>query len=257
MSYSGTRSTLDLPTTPGFRKNGQGAEWSYHGFTGPEYWADLSPEYDICRTGQLQSPIDLISTHSRPQCDLYFEYEPFSPIRMTIARHTVQVAGVPSSGITINGTWHEFIELHFHSPAEHRIDGELSTLELHLVHQNADQRLAVVSVLFDEGVHHEPLNTIFGSLPPADCVDHVVGGELDLNALVPENLGCFQYTGSRTMPPCQEGVEWFVMKQRLSLSTKQLDMFRTGFSLNARPIQPLNGRIVSDTCLAGARGYVV
>ena len=257
MAYSGTSFTLDLPTTAGFGVGRHGAEWSYHGFTGPEYWADLSPEYEVCRTGQQQSPIDITSAHAHPQLELYFEYEPFSPIRATIARHTVQIAGVPSCGITIHGQWYELLELHFHTPAEHRIDGELSVLELHLVHQSADQRLAVISVLFEEGAQHESLSHIFSNLPPVGSADHVVGGGLDLYALLPENLACFQYTGSRTMPPCQEGVKWFVLKQRLSLSTTQLGIFRERFSFNARPIQRLNGRTAGDTCLAGVRDYAV
>ena len=32
-------------------------EWSYSGDEGPEHWADLDPEYRLCREGKAQSPI--------------------------------------------------------------------------------------------------------------------------------------------------------------------------------------------------------
>jgi len=34
--------------------------WSYAPDDGPTRWADLSPEYALCREGLRQSPIDLV-----------------------------------------------------------------------------------------------------------------------------------------------------------------------------------------------------
>ncbi len=43
------------------------------------------------------------------------------------------------------------IQLHFHSPSEHTIDGQHATLELHIVHLDVYTRMpkAVIAVLFN------------------------------------------------------------------------------------------------------------
>lgn len=37
------------------------ASWGYEGHEGPEFWGDLSPAYELCKTGKEQSPIDFVS----------------------------------------------------------------------------------------------------------------------------------------------------------------------------------------------------
>jgi len=57
-------------------------------------------------------------------------------------------------------------------------------------------------------------------------------------------MGYYAYEGSLTMPPCSEGVKWFVVKEPITLSAKQLTAFQAVFPVNARPIQDLGGRVV-------------
>ena len=38
--------------------------WGYEGEEGPEHWADLSPDFVMCREGVEQSPIDLTGAES-------------------------------------------------------------------------------------------------------------------------------------------------------------------------------------------------
>jgi carbonic anhydrase len=47
-----------------------------------------------------------------------------------------------------------------------------------------------------------------------------------------------------TTPPCSEGVRWHIAKQPVEVSAAQLAAFRTLYRMNARPVQPLNGRVV-------------
>ena len=49
-----------------------------------------------------------------------------------------------------------------------------------------------------------------------------------------------------TSAPCTEGVEWVVLKQALELSAEQLRQYRAKFADNARAVQPLNGRTVTE-----------
>ncbi len=50
--------------------------------------------------------------------------------------------------------------------------------------------------------------------------------------------------GSLTTPPCSEDVRWQVLKTPVTLSAAQLAAFRKLYKMNARPVQPLNGRKV-------------
>lgn len=56
--------------------------------------------------------------------------------------------------------------------------------------------------------------------------------------------GYYGYTGSLTTPPCSEGVRWHILKQPVEVSPVQLAAFRKLYRMNARPVQPLNGRVV-------------
>jgi carbonic anhydrase len=68
--------------------------------------------------------------------------------------------------------------------------------------------------------------------------------ELDPAALLPADPTYFSYTGSLTTPPCTEDVKWHVMRQPIEISYAQLAAFKKLYKMNARPVQPLNGRRV-------------
>ena len=65
--------------------------------------------------------------------------------------------------------------------------------------------------------------------------------------LVPREHGYYSYDGSPTGTSCIEGITWLVMKQPLELSADQLARYKSIFSDNARPVQPLNGRMVRES----------
>ena len=60
--------------------------------------------------------------------------------------------------------------------------------------------------------------------------------------LLPSDHAYYTYLGSLTMPPCSEGVTWYVLKTPMRLSLEQVAAFAKVYPMNARPIQPLNGR---------------
>ena len=62
--------------------------------------------------------------------------------------------------------------------------------------------------------------------------------------LLPADRRYFRFMGSLTTPPCSEDVLWNVLATPVELSAQQLAAFRTLFEMNARPVQPLNGRKV-------------
>ena len=61
----------------------------------------------------------------------------------------------------------------------------------------------------------------------------------------------YSYEGSLTTPGCDEVVQWVLYSNPLSISSRQLAVFRTILDHNGnpllqnfRPVQPLNGRTV-------------
>jgi len=65
--------------------------------------------------------------------------------------------------------------------------------------------------------------------------------------LLPSSIANYSYTGSLTTPPCSEEVSFFILKTPIEMSAGQLAAFKKVFSMNARPVQPLNGRTIQAT----------
>jgi carbonic anhydrase len=53
--------------------------------------------------------------------------------------------------------------------------------------------------------------------------------------------------GSLTAPPCTEGVTWFVLKTTVDISAAQIKAFARLYPHDARPLQPLNDRLVKES----------
>jgi carbonic anhydrase len=113
------------------------------------------------------------------------------------------------------------------------------------VHQNASGKMAVVAVLFELGAYNPALSSLWARLP------RVVGNEIgfpnvriDMEKLLPADRAYYAYEGSLNMPPCTEGLTWFVLKRPVTVSAGQIREFTALHGANARPVQPLNGRQV-------------
>ena len=121
--------------------------------------------------------------------------------------------------------------------------GRTYPLNAHLVYRNTAGELAVVALLFEEGTHNPTLEPILAAMP-----DNAGGMEtlktLNIANLLPSNRRYYSYAGSLTTPPCTEGVRWHVLSSVLQLSTTQLQAFKALYPMNARPVQPLNGRSI-------------
>jgi len=117
----------------------------------------------------------------------------------------------------------------------------------HLVHQSADGKLAVVAVLLTEGKANAPLAAVFDSLPQHEGAKKPLRAAFDTADVLPAERGYFAFAGSLTTPPCSEGVRWFVLKEPVAVSKAQIAAFRKLYNMNARPVQPLNGRVVEQS----------
>jgi carbonic anhydrase len=223
-------------------RNDHASSWTYSAQTGPEHWGELQDDYKLCSTGKAQSPIDIGDAVKADLTPLAFSYRSSSATVLNNG-HTIQVSPVDAGGITLSSGDYSLVQLHFHTPSEEKIQGRAYPLVAHFVHRNAAGELAVVAVLFEEGVENPALQSILSNMPKTtgDMVNLPLQNIADL---LPATRHYYSYMGSLTTPPCSEGVRWHVLTQPVQLSAAQLQAFQALYPMNARPVQPLNGRTV-------------
>ncbi|CAD5370569.1 Carbonic anhydrase family protein [Rubrivivax sp. A210] len=217
------------------------AHWGYNGPAGPQTWGGLKPEFALCSNGQRQSPIDIRGGLAVDLEPVKFDYQP-SRFGVIDNGHTVQVNVPPGNAIEVGPRRFELLQFHFHRPSEERIDGRQFEMSLHMVHKDPEGRLAVVAVLFDKGQSHGLLQRVWSNLPLERNEESQARVTLDANELLPADRRYFTYMGSLTTPPCTEGVQWVVMRQPVTASAEQIDLFARIYPMNARPVQSAAGR---------------
>ena len=221
------------------------APWSYEGATGPANWGTLSPAYAACADGSKQSPIDVSKTTARGLRNIAFRYRTSSHVKVVNNGHTVEWEFPEgSASIRIGTVVYPLIQMHFHTPSEHRVGGRSFPLELHIVHKTATAA-AVVGFLVKRGARNATWAPLIAALPKSG--EKELEG-VNLRKLLPADPRTFRYTGSLTTPPCSEGIHWNLMRTPIEMSTAQIAKFRAIYNGNRRPLQPLNGRtITADT----------
>ena len=218
--------------------------WTYSGEHGPEHWGDLSSESSICAIGKAQSPIDIRNPFSAQLPPIKFSYQP-SSLKIINNGHTIQINYPSGSMITVGEKTYELVQFHFHHPSEEKINGQPYPMVAHLVHKDKGGKLAVVAVLIEEGNANQLISTLWDNLPPEEGKEQELDRvKVDVTHLLPTDLRYYTFAGSLTTPPCSEGVTWYVLQAPTPISKAQIEKFATVYPLNARPIQPLNGRVV-------------
>merc|ERR1712154_9242 len=126
--------------------------------------SEVLAEVDQEKFGKMQSPINLISGfecgHTQILKDqefaknpLKFSYPPFV-YNCSIMNngHTVQVNIDPMNKcmVSIHGKEFKLVQFHFHTPSEHTIDSKQYDMEMHLVHVNEKNEIAVLGFIFSK-----------------------------------------------------------------------------------------------------------
>lgn len=220
--------------------------WSYEGEGGPAHWADLQPEYALCRHGQRQSPIDIRDGIVLDLEPIQFEYPP-SLFSIEDTRHGLEVK-VWGGRLQLLGKYYELENIRFHRPAEETIEGRSFDMGVHLEHRALDGERLIVAILLEKGEAHPLIQTLWNYLPLERGLKvSPPAAFIDLNRLLPEFRGYHTYMGSLTRPPCTEGVVWVVLQQPVQISAEQEAIFARLHAGNARPVQPAQGRLIKSS----------
>ncbi len=216
--------------------------WGYEAENGPDIWGQLSSGYGLCSTGICQSPIDIVHPTPAKLSLITFNYQS-TPLNIRNTGNTIEVAYQSGSWIEVDGMKYHLLQFHFHAPSEHTVAGDLSDMEMHLVHESENGMLAVIGALIKSGSINTAFNPFWNYLPSTTGESKQIK-DVILNAydLLPIRKHTYRYTGSLTTPPCSEGVKWFVLTTPIEMSHSQIAAFKSIMFGNNRPVQPLNGR---------------
>jgi carbonic anhydrase len=171
-----------------------------------------------------------------------------SPVSIFYNGHTLEQEWEPGSKLTIGSNTFELAQFHFHTRSEHTISGKRYPMEIHFVHkQSTSSAIAVVGVLVEAGAENPMIKLLSTDLPTEVDEEYKSNTPVLLSGLMPANKGYFYYSGSLTTPPCSEVVSWYVLKNPIQASTKQINAIQQIISDNNRPTQALAGRTIVST----------
>ncbi|XP_045168735.2 carbonic anhydrase 14-like isoform X2 [Mercenaria mercenaria] len=248
--------------------------------------------------GKYQSPIDIrpIDTVYNRQLTNFVFYHPQRETAKFIAKnngHSIQVNTDGQFFLAYGGLQYTYriSQFHFHwgssreKGSEHTIYKAADPMEMHIVSWNEEKYrsmaeaamqpdgLAVLGILFRVSDYDnpllEPLVLVIPYIRDPEWNNSVEIPVVPMNEFLPN---CpekyYRYHGSLTTPRCYESVTWTVFKRRLTISKRQLNVFRQTLTKevaihqsprtnikttgggreplvdNFRPVQPLNGRVI-------------
>jgi carbonic anhydrase len=224
--------------------------WTYEGAeTGPAAWARLQPDFALCGSGQRQSPIDIREGIGVDLPPIQFDYRAgfFSVLDNG---HTIEVQTAPGNFIEVGTRRFELQGFRFHHPGECAINGTAFPMSIHLLHKDAQGQLAVVALMaetWSDDAEHPVVQQVWNHLPLDKGQAVPAPVQIDPAALLPTRRGYITYMGSLTTPPCTEGVTWMVMQQTIPVSKAQLAILARLSPMNARPLQPPQGRLIKQS----------
>ena len=117
------------------------------------------------------------------------------------------------------------VGLEIHSPSEHKIEGKIYDAELHIIHEMRQEfyskqkrTKAIVSIFFQVD-DNEASNKLLTDLK----IDNPGTVSVNMDQLLQSQLSTpivyFSYKGSRSIPPCSEDVNWYVVEKPLTITT--------------------------------------
>lgn len=233
---------LPLAFSGGVAANEELPHWSYEGETGPDNWGGLHPEFVLCADGSAQTPIDIADVVVADLADPVFGYGD-GETKILNNGHTIQAVPRLGNTLAIADAESELLQMHFHAPSEHTIAGVQAAAEVHFVHASLDKELTVVGVLIEEGDEdNEAWAPFIAGMTTEEGAE--TQSDFDWAAMLPDDHASFRYSGSLTVPPCNEGVNWVLLAETVELSADQIAAMTGAYANNARPVQPQNDRVV-------------
>ncbi|XXG57119.1 hypothetical protein AAC387_Pa03g4355 [Persea americana] len=234
----------------------QEIKYGYEGEIAPEKWGNLSPAFQACSKGKMQSPIDIDKNNAFANHKLGSLKRDYIQANATLVNNGASIGILWSCGngfFSVDGKNYTLKESIWHTPSEHTFKGKKYAVELQHIHRGDNEQIVVVVSLYKEGdsdSFHDELKDALATLSKETCSDDELAqipvGTIDSGHLTRSSHKYYRYRGSLTVPPCTENVNWFIISKVRELSKEQIEALKAPLNedckSNARPIQPLNAR---------------
>ncbi|OEJ98495.1 carbonate dehydratase [Flavivirga aquatica] len=222
--------------------------WSYAGETSPEHWIEIEKNSNC--DGKRQSPINIINKDTdsiASKNNLKIFYSPKTLIsKVENNGHSIQFDFEMGDSINYKNETYYLKQIHFHEPSEHKINGIIYPIEMHLVHINEAGKISVLGILGEEGDKSQLFEFFESFLPIKNGTEKDIHQKIDLSSLFLNTNNYYSYSGSLTTPPCTENVNWIVFKKPIILSVEEVLKLKNNMPINNyRNEQPLNNRVVN------------
>lgn len=242
--------------------------WNY---TDQAFWTTVG-EWDC--DGMRQSPVD-VDTDNLVMSDesmnlMLTNFDRSYSGNFTNKGHSVQFdpdEGPPTATFVNHQGTYELKQFHFHwgttdsEGSEHTVDGTSYSGELHFVTRrttgddtdgNAFAVLGVLLTSDDSASSNPTLMALRDNIPTEAGSANPISDVTPMH-LLPSNLSYYYYEGSLTTPGCNEVVQWFLLRNPVSLPPAFLESLRTTvegedseiLDMNFRMTQDLNGRNIT------------
>lgn len=225
--------------------------FAYSGDLGPGFWGEIAKE---CRTTATsrQSPIDIHDVAIDSRLKPLEATLPDRKAELVNTGYTLQAEPQPGGLLYLNDRTYSLAQFHFHTLAEHTVEGRRGVMEMHYVFKDSAGQLAVIGVLYRIGRHNRFLQSLISAELPRKSgmrvsIDRVALDEGLRNEGQTSLDRYYRYRGSLTIPDCGENVTWLVLKGWAELSVEQFEAFRTILGNDFRPLQARNGRKIRAT----------
>jgi carbonic anhydrase len=228
-------------------------------------YRDIYTSSLTCRMGRLQSPINLsdkYSSYNATTYPVYFNYVPLTNAfldwsadgRILSVKQSTPLANWGYMGFTRGGVLKQYaltgIEINF--PAEHLIEGALAEAEVKLIHEkilsfettvnqyrkmpDANTKL-VISLLYSFSANNTDngfMSQMLGTLPASyrsGALNYGNSQTLNLNTYgLFTNRQFYFYDGAFTAEPCDEIVNYVVIKDNFFLSAQAKSVLTSAYS---------------------------
>lgn len=232
-------------------------EFSYNhsSHVGPAHWGRIRPEWRMCSNGTMQSPIDMLHQRVRVVPNLGILRRDYRPANATLLNrgHDMMLRFEGGAGnVYVNGTPYLLRQCHWHSPSEHTVNGRRFDMEIHLVHQSATGKIAVIGAFYHLGANDSFLLRMTPYLRALANTTTSIGRAVGM--IDPRNIEIgsgtyYRYVGSLTVPPCTQNVDWSIVRNVRTVAASQVKLIRQAVQdssdTNARPLQAINQRTVT------------
>jgi carbonic anhydrase len=212
---------------------------------GPSHWAG------ICNIGHLQTPIDIsnpekISVALLPQ--LQFSYQPAELDMVNDCNNYQLKLRFPANHwLKVGKKPYRLSEIRFREPGETAVNGQRPPMALQLVHLSPEVNFLIVEVPVVVGRENPVIKTLWERIPFPGKEVEIPNIKINVTDLIPAEHGYYRFPGSLTAPICNEPVQWYLMKNPIEMSEAQINQYRKYYHNTARPLQPLNGRLLVES----------